>query len=160
MIKVLPFADQDQQQVRDFVLAIQNTEFNLGFTEEEQPDLLNTAHFYQGGGFWLAKEADELVGTIGLQRLDADNGVLRKMFVLRQYRGTTPSVAQCLFDTLVEQARRAGFRTLYLDTPAIAVASHKFYERNGFAQIDRQVLPPAYSFPDRNSKVYRRSLVA
>ncbi|MBO2012128.1 hypothetical protein [Hymenobacter negativus] len=52
MIKVHAFANQDQKLVRDFVLAIQNTEFNLGFMEDEQLDLLNTAHFYRGGGFW------------------------------------------------------------------------------------------------------------
>ena len=160
MIKVLPFVDQDQKAVRDFVLVIQNTEFNLGFAEEEQPDLLDTAHYYRKGGFWLARETDDLVGTIGLQKLDADNGVLRKMFVLREYRGTKPSVAQLLFDTLVDKAHRLGFKTLYLDTPAIAVASHKFYERNGFQQIDRQAAPPNYSFPDRNSKVYCLSLLA
>lgn len=160
MIEIVPFADQDQKPVRDFVLAIQNTEFNLGFTEEEQPDLLDTAHFYREGGFWLAKDTDKLVGTIGLQKLDANNGVLRKMFVLREYRGAKPSVAQFLFDTLVENAQGLGFKTIYLDTPAIAVASHKFYERNGFGQIDREAAPPNYSFPDRNSKVYRRSLLA
>ncbi|WP_210521153.1 GNAT family N-acetyltransferase [Hymenobacter terricola] len=160
MIEVFPFAAKDQKPVRDFVLAIQNTEFNLGFTEAEQPDLLDTAHFYQQGGFWLAKEADKLVGTIGLQKLDAENGVLRKMFVLRESRGAKPSVAQFLFDTLVEHARRLGFKTIYLDTPAIAVASHKFYERNGFALIDRLALPASYTFPDRDSKVYRRSLLA
>ncbi|MBO2012127.1 GNAT family N-acetyltransferase [Siccationidurans soli] len=101
-----------------------------------------------------------MVGTIGLQKLDADNGVLRKMFVLKEYRGATPSVAQLLFDTLAEQARELKLKTLYRDTPAIAAASHKFYERNGFTQIDRQALPPTYSFPDRDSKVYRLSLLA
>jgi N-acetylglutamate synthase-like GNAT family acetyltransferase len=158
-MRVTPFANEDQKAVRDFVLAIQNKEFNLGFAEEEQPDLLDTARFYQKGGFWLIKEAEKLVGTIGLQKLDADKGVLRKMFVLREYRGTKPSVAQLLFDTLVENAQGLGFTTIYLDTPAIAVASHKFYERNGFVQIDREAIPPGYSFPDRDSKVYRRSLL-
>jgi GNAT superfamily N-acetyltransferase len=160
MLEIVPFADQDQKRVRDFVLAIQNTEFDLGFTEEEQPDLLDTAHFYQEGGFWLALEDDELVGTIGLQKLDADTSVLRKMFVQREYRGAKPSVAQLLFDTLLKHAHTAGFKTMYLDTPTIAVASHKFYERNGFKQVERQSLPPNYSFPDRGSKVYRRDVVA
>lgn len=146
--------------VRDFVLSIQNTEFNLGFTDEEQPDLIDTAHFYREGGFWLAKENGQIVGTIGLQKLDANTGVLRKMFVLKECRSVKPSVAQLLFDTLVDEAHELGFETLYLDTPAIAVASHKFYERNGFVQIDRPAAPSHYSFPDRDSKVYRRNLLA
>lgn len=154
-----PLQPADSPRVADFVLGIQNGEFNLGFAPHEQPDLLNLGQFYTGGGFWVAKEADELVGTLGLQRLDAHTAILRKLFVRKEWRGTPARVAQRLFEHLLPVARQLGFRAIYLDTPAVATASHRFYERNGFVEVtDKGALPAAYRYPDRNSRVYRLAL--
>lgn len=154
-----PLLPADDAQVADFVLGIQNGEFNLGFAPHEQPDLLNLSGFYATGGFWVAKADGELVGTIGLQRLDEQTAILRKMFVKRELRGATLKVAQQLFDRLLAAAHQLRFRTIYLDTPAIAAASHRFYERNGFVQvIDKLTLPTAYRYPDRDSRVYQLRL--
>ncbi len=151
-----PLHPADDSQVAAFVLGIQNGEFNLGFAPHEQPDLLNLSRFYTDGGFWVAKVDGELVGTIGLQRLDAQTAILRKLFVKRELRGATPKVAQQLFDYLLPTARQVGFQTIYLDTPAVATASHRFYERNGFVEVtDKLTLPAAYRYPDRDSRVYR-----
>jgi N-acetylglutamate synthase-like GNAT family acetyltransferase len=68
-------------------------------------------------------------------------------------------VAQHLFDRLLTTARQLHFRTIYLDTPAIASASHRFYERNGFVEVmDKLTLPTTYRYPDRDSRVYRLKL--
>ena len=45
-----------------------------------------------------------------------------------------------------------------LDTPSVAHASHKFYERAGFHRIDTTDLPIAYSYPDRDSFLYMLDL--
>jgi N-acetylglutamate synthase-like GNAT family acetyltransferase len=154
-----PLQPTDVAQIANFVLGIQNGEFNLGFAPHEQPDLLNLSAFYAAGGFWVAKADRELVGTIGLQRLNEETAILRKLFVKRELRGTTPKVAQHLFDRLLTAARPLGFRTIYLDTPAVAAASHRFYERNGFVEVtDKQTLPATYRYPDRDSRVYRLRL--
>jgi GNAT superfamily N-acetyltransferase len=79
--------------------------------------------------------------------------------VKRELRGTTPKAAQHLFDRLLTAARPLGFRTIYLDTPAVAAASHRFYERNGFVEVtDKLTLPATYRYPDRDSRVYRLRL--
>lgn len=67
-------------------------------------------------------------------------------------------VAQEFFQQLIKTANALNLKQLYLDTPAIAVAAHKFYERNGFAKVSRNDIPASYSFPDRDSKIYRLSL--
>ncbi len=43
---------------------------------------------------------------------------------------------------------------IFLDTPSVAHASHRFYERAGFRKIDAGQLPVAYSYPDRDSLLY------
>lgn len=162
MIKSTPiinnFSEADQLEVKQFVLGIQNGEFNLSFLEEQQPDLTNIREFYVNGGFWVAKADNKIVGTIGLQRIDSRNGVLRKMFVDKDFRGQEFGTAQLLFNTLLKFAVYSKFKTIWLDTPAVAEASHKFYERNGFQLANKSNLPVGYAFLDNNSKVYKLQL--
>lgn len=158
MTDILQFKKEDQSQIRDFVLRIQNDEFKLGFTNSEQPDLLDIEKFYRNGNFWTARINSEIIGTIGLQNLDNSNGVLRKMFVRSDFRGTELKIAQMLFDTLYNFAASINLKMIWLDTPAIAVASHRFYEKNGFIQTDKRNLPDSYVFPDKNSKIYKLAL--
>jgi hypothetical protein len=101
MVTIDKFETKDQAEVKHFVLTIQNQEFQLGFGEMDQPDLLDTEGFYAGGGFWVAKIEQEIVGTIGLQYVDSQNSVLRKMFVKKEHRGPILNIAQTLFDTLL-----------------------------------------------------------
>lgn len=158
MVEIIEFKADHQIMVRDFVLNIQNGEFNLGFKQEDQPDLIDTEKFYCNGNFWTARINNEIVGTIGLQNLDNQNGVLRKMFVQKEYRGAEPKIAQILFEELTGYAKRINLKKIWLDTPGIALASHRFYERNGFQQTDKLNLPANYVFPDKNSKIYKLDL--
>jgi N-acetylglutamate synthase-like GNAT family acetyltransferase len=155
MVEISEFDIEDQSRIRAFVLNIQNNEFNLDFNENEQPDLIDTATFYKNGCFWTAKIESEIVGTIGIQQLDNENSVLRKMFVKKEFRGREYKIAHLLFDKLLEFAKKTHIQTIWLDTPSVATASHKFYERNGFIQTDKLNLPINYIFPDKNSKIYK-----
>lgn len=155
MVDIVEFIKADQYLVREFVLNIQNDEFKLGFKESDQPDLIDTEKFYHSGNFWTARINGEIMGTIGLQNLDNHNGVLRKMFVRQDYRGAEPKIAQMLFDVLIAFSRSINLKVIWLDTPAIATASHRFYEKNGFQQTDKFNLPENYMFPDKNSKIYK-----
>lgn len=150
---------EDSKTVVKFILKIQNVEFGLNILSHEQPDLLHLTEFYSGGGFWVAKIDHEIVGTIGLQKISSEVAVLRKMFVKKELRGIKPKIAQILFEKLIQEARLLGLKTIYLDTPAVAKASHHFYERNGFIEVmDRSTLPVDYKYTDRSSRVYKLSI--
>lgn len=148
------FEKKWQAQVADLVLGIQNGEFNLGVTLAMQIDLHDTEKFYENGGFWVAIEAEKVVGSIGLQELTAGVGILRKMFVDKDYRGKDLGIAQKLFDILLSKAKNMNIRQLYLDTPLIAHAAHRFYERNGFVETSRNALPSTYKFVEMPLKFY------
>ncbi len=47
-----------------------------------------------------------------------------------------------------------GVKHILLDTPSVAKASHKFYEKAGFNKVDLKDIPIKYTFPDRNSFIY------
>jgi putative acetyltransferase len=132
------------------ILPIQQVEFGVAITVEDQPDLLDIDGFYNapGGGFWGAfknsgpgGQNGELVGTIALINVGHDTGVIRKMFVKKEYRGKEFAIAQRLIEKLLEQAGTRGIKHLYLGTVDKMKAAHRFYERNGFIRIDPAALP-------------------
>lgn len=156
---IFEFKNNQQKRLRTFVLGIHNDEFGLGFKEDEQPDLIDTTDYYKGGGFWVAIFNHEIVGCIGLQKLDDKNAGLRKMFVQKKLRGSEFGIAQKLFDRLTKEASRLRFENIYLDTPSVALASHRFYQRNGFIELDKSEIPEGYTYPDRNSKIFKLELI-
>jgi GNAT superfamily N-acetyltransferase len=137
------------------VLAIQNGEYGLDLTIDEQPDLADIPRAYSDGGFWIAIGADDaVIGSIGLLRYGARQGVLKKFFVAAPYRGSS-GPASALYGKLIGFSREHGITEIFLDTPAAAARSHGFYRRAGFKVIDRGGLPEGYRFPDRDSLIFR-----
>ncbi len=51
-IKISTYHPQYQAQVVDLILKIQQQEFGVSITLEEQPDLLKISDFYQQGNFY------------------------------------------------------------------------------------------------------------
>jgi GNAT superfamily N-acetyltransferase len=137
------------------VLAIQNGEYGLDLTIDEQPDLADIPRAYSDGGFWIAIGADDaVIGSIGLLRYGARQGVLKKFFVAAPYRGAS-GPASALYGKLIGFSREHGITEIFLDTPAAAARSHGFYRRAGFKVIDRGGLPEGYRFRDRDSLIFR-----
>lgn len=82
-----------------------------------------------------------IVGSIALMAVGHGAGVIRKMFVRKEFRGKELSIAQRLLDTLVGHCREHGIGDLYLGTVDRMKAAHRFYERNGFRPIRMEDLP-------------------
>ncbi|CAJ0870749.1 GNAT family N-acetyltransferase [Ralstonia flatus] len=160
-VTVEVFNATQQQQVIDTILYVQNVEFNVGISLEDQPDLLDIETHYvaPGGQFWVALAQDgRVVGTIGLQAKPNGIGILKKLFVLADYRGKQTQCAAKLFSALIAFARASGMVTIVLDTPSLATRSHAFYKANGFREIPQSEVPVKYDYPDRNSLFFRLDL--
>ena len=74
MIEISEYTPDDRRAVIDLILDIQNNEFGIAITEEQQPDLQDIPSFYQhgNGNFWVAMHQGIVVGSISL--LDIGNG--------------------------------------------------------------------------------------
>ncbi len=153
-MELISYQPQFQQEVIDLILHIQNDEAKIALPLTQQPDLLDIPGAYQarGGQFWLAVEHGHVAGTIGLLPLNADCCVLKKFFVNCAFRGQKVGLA--LYQALLAFAQANGFRHIVLDTPSVARASHRFYERAGFRRITAAQLPAPYTYPDRDSYLY------
>ena len=146
MIKIQPFENQDTNQIVNLILNIQQNEFQVPITINEQQDLLNIPSFYQQGkgNFWVAKSNEEIVGTIALIDCGENVGTIRKMFVKKEFRGKEHGIAQRLLDILENSACEGGMKNLYLGTIERLQAAIRFYERNGFTLIEKQNLPSIF----------------
>jgi putative acetyltransferase len=141
------YKNAHKAQIASLIINIQRGEFNVPITLADQPDLANIPSFYQikNGEFWVAEnDLGEVVGTIALIDIGGNEGAIRKMFVHKDFRGKTQGVAQALFNTLFERAKKAEMNALYLGTIAKLEAAIRFYERNGFTPIEKQYLPSSF----------------
>ena len=125
---------------------------------DEQPDLsdIRASYMAKGGNFWIALFEGEVVGTIGLMRLNEEWSVLKKFFVRSDFR--CRKVGLSLYNQLISFAKDRGVKHLILDTPSVALRSHTFYERAGFKRICKTSLPISYHYPDRNSLLFQLEL--
>ncbi|AZB29187.1 GNAT family N-acetyltransferase [Chryseobacterium balustinum] len=134
------------KEIIDLVLTIQQKEFNVPITIEDQPDLMQIEDFYfaNGGSFWGAFINGELVGTIALVKFDEKAAAIRKMFVKKEFRGKEHGIAQKLLETLIAYCQKNGIDEVYLGTVSILQAALRFYERNHFEIIEKKSLPSKF----------------
>jgi len=160
VIEVVPFISEHGDGVVDVILPIQRAEFEIPITLEDRPDLRDVSGFYQrrAGNFWVALAGGEVVGTIALLDIGERRGALRKMFVAAEHRGAARGVAAKLLETLLHWCRERGIDGIFLGTTAKYLAAHRFYEKNGFVEIEVGELPAWFPIMAVGTKFYRRSI--
>ena len=156
-VRIAPFQPGMETQVVGLILPIQREEFLVPITAADQPDLAAIPDVYQKGrgGFWVGLEGEEVIGTIGLIDFGS-GGALRKMFLRKDARGS--GLAQSLLDTLIIHAKAKGLPCICLGTLPHMHAAHHFYERNGFARVEPETLPPDFPRMAVDTVFYRLDL--
>lgn len=166
--RIRPWAQGDQRGVVALISGIQRGEFGLSITPEDQPDLMDIDGFYRPGvgEFWVAEAQGEaggtVVGCIALLDIGGGQAALRKMFVDAAWRGARPDgqggIAKALLSTLLDHARASGTSEIFLGTTTRFLAAHRFYEKHGFARVEKQDLPPAFPVMSVDTVFYRLAL--
>ena len=157
MITITEYSSPWQQQVIDLILPIQQQEFHVPITLEDQKDLTNIESFYQNdkGNFWIALNGDKVVGTISLVCFSDSEAALRKMFVQKEFRGKETGTAQRLLDELLQWSKEKNIRTIYLGTLGHMHAAQRFYRRNGFMEIKQEELPKNFPLMHVDSMFFK-----
>jgi GNAT superfamily N-acetyltransferase len=159
-IVIAPYIPANKESVGELIVTIQRDEFGIPITLEKQPDLLDIPGFYQvnNGNFWVAEMDDQIVGTISLLDIGNKQGALRKMFVDKNHRGATFGVGQKLLDVLFQWGKEKRFEEILLGTTEKFLAAHRFYEKNGFSEIRKENLPPAFPVMSVDVKFYSKKV--
>ena len=154
---VKEYSNEYQAQVLDLILHIQQQEYNIQITKEDQPDLFTIEEFYQtgNGNFWVAICHDKVVGTISLLDIGNRQIALRKMFVDKEYGGAKFKTASLLLNNAIKWAREKTIKEVYLGTTPQFLAAHRFYEKNGFTSIILKDLPENFPVMQVDKKFYK-----
>ena len=152
------YRDKYKNAVIALILDIQNNEAKINLPISQQPDLLDIDRYYRqsGGEFWVATQDGEVIGTMGLMIKEKNCAIMKKFFVKKEYR--SQKIGLALYKELITFAVNKGIRLIILDTPSVAKASHRFYERSGFRKITTAELPVPYTYLDRDSILYMLDL--
>lgn len=156
-IEVYTYSGSYQQPIIDLILDIQRNEFGVPITLEAQPDLENIPSFYQkdNGNFWVAIAENKIIGTVALLDIGNFQGALRKMFVHKNFRGKEYGTGQTLLNTLLEWAKKKNFREILLGTTEKFIAAQRFYEKNGFTEMEKESLPEEFPVMQVDVKFYK-----
>lgn len=135
-----------RKQIVAMIEHIQKGEFLLPITDDINAGILKAEEeFYYNNSynFWYAVDKNgAIIGSMGLKKIDAHTGEIKKFFVVQNYRGK--GVAQKLMNTLVKAASKHHFQNLYLGTVDALHAAHGFYQKYGFLRVTQQQLPPEF----------------
>jgi len=159
-ISIERYVPGDEQGIVELIVPIQREEFGIAISAEDQPDLMAIPSFYQAGtgDFWVARQQEQVIGTIGMKDIGNGDVALRKMFVGAPWRGREFGVATRLLECLIEAAKVRGVKTIYLGTTAKFLAAHRFYEKHGFALIEQDQLPAGFPLMAVDTRFYAMTL--
>ena len=105
------------------------------------------AHYYEGGAdtlpgefappdgcLLIARDGADAVGLVGFVRADEEACEMKRMFVRPSARGR--GAARALALRLLDEARRAGYRTMRLETRTFMPDAIRLYGALGFVPCD------------------------
>ncbi len=92
------------------------------------------------GALLVAKLGSEIVGTVALQRFDADTADMRRMYVPEQYRGQ--GIGAALVEGVMRKARAMGYTRMILDVSESQTAARRVYKAAGFQDADGYKFSP------------------
>ena len=141
LFNLRPATNADCQAVQDLVFAVL-AEYGLSpDPESTDRDLFDLDGFYfvQGGYFGVVEQAQRIVATLGLLRLDQNVCELRKMYALPELRGQ--GLGRFLLNAAITKARHWGCSRMVLETASVLTEAVTLYQGYGF----RQYHPPEIS---------------
>jgi len=157
--EIIQFEDKYKESLIEFILSIQQNEFNIAISRTVQPDLENIQKQYlrSGGQFWIAvNDSDEIIGCVGLVKLSNNSSALKKMFVNSNHRNL--KIGKKLLNKVVETAEQNNIKTIYLGTIDKFISAQYFYSNNGFTEIQESELPDDFPAIDVDNRFYFRNI--
>jgi N-acetylglutamate synthase-like GNAT family acetyltransferase len=106
----------------------------------EVPDLLQFEAYYTAprGAFWVVRDDTRVVGSVGVDRADAQTAELKRLYVDAGMRGR--GLGQRLVETVLDWSREQGMSRLVLWSDTRFENSHRLYRRLGFAQLGERTV--------------------
>lgn len=107
---------------------------------DEVPDVLDFDRHYVAphGAFWIARDDDRVIASVGVERLDATSAELHRLYVDATYRGRR--LGEALVDVVLAWCRDRGVTRLVLWSDTRFTHAHALYERLGFTRTGERTM--------------------
>lgn len=76
------------------------------------------------------------------------------MFVTKEHRRKEKGVANQLLSVLLEWSKINSINQIYLGTRSVFLSAHRFYEKKGFVEIEKESLPKNFPIMAVDTKFY------
>jgi putative acetyltransferase len=103
-------------------------------------DTMYSNYQEQGASYYIAELAGKLVGGAGVRKLDGgEPGIceLQRMFLLPEARGL--GIGKTLMDKCLADAKKFGYKSVYIETLPHMDEARKLYEKSGFHYIENRM---------------------
>jgi ribosomal protein S18 acetylase RimI-like enzyme len=95
------------------------------------------------GAFIIAKDNSNIVGCVGIRKIENKICEMKRLFVNENYKGK--GIGKKLVEIIIEEARTKNYEKIRLDTLSTMESALKIYYKNGFNKIE-----PYYNNPNDN----------
>jgi O-acetylserine/cysteine efflux transporter len=142
--RLLPIAPARRRDVPEIVDLIGRVYAEYGFVWDpahEVPDLVDfDAHYVAPrGAFFVARRGGRIVGSVGVERLDAERAELHRLYVDADLRGH--GTGRGLVEAVLRWCRQRSIRRLVLWSDTRFDRAHRLYARMGFERGGERELP-------------------
>ncbi len=106
----------------------------------EVPDLFAFDAHYAAprGAFFVVRDGGTIVGSVGVERVDADTAELHRLYLDAERRGR--GTGRALVETAFAWCRAGGFRRMILWSDTRFDRAHRLYLKMGFNQSGERTL--------------------
>jgi putative acetyltransferase len=144
-LAIRPFQASDAPHVRALFVTVNRLLAPPGMHEQFEryieralrEEIDRIEDYYRHGGFWVAREADALVGTFGLEPAGPRAMELRRMYVSPGARRR--GVGRAMLRYAEEETRRRGGDKLKLSTAQIQKEAIALYKRAGYRLVGEEI---------------------
>lgn len=123
------FESRDQISAKAIIYAGLEEYFGL-IDETLNPDLNDIASSFVEGCFLVGEFEGEVMATGGYKPYDKETVKVERVFVLSKFRRL--GFASQLFNALISEAKKAGYKRMVLETTSDWDKAIEFWLRNGF----------------------------
>ena len=100
---------------------------------DDELDHLEKKYGPPGGRIYLAYADSQAAGCIGMRKLDEENCEMKRLYVKPEFRRN--GLGKILVDRIISDAKKEGYRHIFLDTLPFLESALKMYKAYGFYEI-------------------------
>ena len=130
-------ANEDSGDIKSLIFGILE-EYKLSIdpeTTDRDLDDIEESYTNNNGIFDVVVNPDGIIiATTGLFKINETTCELRKMYLLKEYRGM--SMGKFLLDHSIEEAKKLGYKKIVLETASVLKEAIGLYEKYGFKHYE------------------------